>query len=118
MSRKRGVAETAEYVSFARRAVRALGRRLHGATPEEFRAIVEVYQEFDDMLAEAVQAFVAADRDLGPNQRTQTWAAVGRMFGISRQAAEQRWSPEGRERKRRLQREWQARQTSRSASPG
>lgn len=112
MSRKRGVAELPEYVAFARRAVRALGIRLQGATEDEFRMIVDLYQEFDDILAESMQKYVEKDAHLPAPMRMQTWASVGRLFGISRQAAEQRWSPAGRERKVRLQREYRARRAS------
>jgi hypothetical protein len=98
-----------DFVAFARRIARALGVRMNGATDEEFRAIVDLYQDFDAIFAEAMAAWVEKDAHLAPTQRMQTWAELGRMFGISRQAAEQRWSPAGRERKVRLQREYRAR---------
>lgn len=92
--------------------VRALGRRINGASQEEILEIFRTFAEFDEVLAQAVQDYVDADRHLAPNQRTQTWTEIGRLFGITRQAAEQRWSPAGRERRARLQREYRERKTA------
>jgi hypothetical protein len=110
MSRKRGVAETPEYVAFARRAIRGLGKRLDAADPETFREVVGLVEEFEEILGEAMDAYVAKDRHLAPQQRTNTWTAIGAALGVSRQQAEQRWSRRGRERLRAAQARYRARQ--------
>lgn len=82
MSRKRGPVETGEYLSAARRFIRAAGRRVADADEVELAGLLSLQADLD----EAVQAAVKGMRDRG-----MSWAYVARATGTTRQAAQQRW---------------------------
>ncbi len=75
--------ETVEYVAMLSRMVRGLGRRLADDGPTELAAAVELANQLDATIGEAVR--VMRDR------HGFSWAEVGRELGITRQAAQQRY---------------------------
>lgn len=83
MSRRRGPVETAEYLAAARRFIRAAGRRVGDADPEDLADLLAL----QDTLAEAIEAAVHAQRD----QHGRSWTDIARGAGTTRQAARQRW---------------------------
>lgn len=73
--------ETPEYASFARRAIRAYGRRVADADPEDLRDMLEMRVVLEEAIATAVDGL----RDRA------SWTDIARALGISRQGAQQRY---------------------------
>lgn len=69
-----------------RRIVRAHGRRVAGADPEDLPALADLHRAVDDALREAVRG----QRDAG-----FSWADIARGLGTSKQAAQQRFGVSG-----------------------
>jgi len=74
--------EDAEYGAMLIRMVNAYGRRLRQADAGDLPMLVELAARVDEVLGDSVTAI----RDRGV-----TWAEIGEAFGISKQAAQQRW---------------------------
>lgn len=74
-----------EYVAFARRVVRAAGRRVGAAeeTGTNLSDLSSLHAAVDEALAAAVAAHRASGR---------SWGEIGASLGVSRQAAQQRFS--------------------------
>lgn len=79
------VVENDEYAAFARRVIRAYGRRI--ATGD-----VEALLDLATISAEIDRAFTTAITGL--RQQGHSWADIARPLGITRQAAQQRWGGE------------------------
>lgn len=82
LTRAKRVRETPEYAGCVRRMVRAHGRRVGGADPEDLGELVGLYE----VVGEAVADAVAGLREGGCS-----WAQIARGLGITRQAAQQRF---------------------------
>jgi hypothetical protein len=80
--RRRDVVENDEFAAFARRIIRAHGRRVATGDVEALRDLVALSTVIDDAIGQAVTGL----RAFG-----YSWAEIGQRLGISRQAAQQRW---------------------------
>ena len=80
--RRREVVENDEFAAFARRIIRAHGRRVATGDVEALRDLVALSANLDDAIGEAV---------IGLRAFGYSWAEIGQRLGISRQAAQQRW---------------------------
>jgi DNA-directed RNA polymerase specialized sigma24 family protein len=80
--RRREVVENDEFAAFARRIIRAHGRRVATGDVEALRDLVALSTNLDDAIGEAV---------IGLRAFGYSWAEIGARLGISRQAAQQRW---------------------------
>ncbi|MBQ1042761.1 hypothetical protein KBX03_09595 [Micromonospora sp. C72] len=80
--RRRDVVENDAFAAFARRIIRAHGRRVATGDVEALRDLVALSSVIDDAIGEAV---------VGLRQFGYSWAEIGQRLGISRQAAQQRW---------------------------
>ncbi|MCU1356101.1 MAG: hypothetical protein JWM89_1519 [Acidimicrobiales bacterium] len=80
---KRRYTETVDYLTMVARMIRAAGTRVGSADMEELRMLRDLHDEVDQALAIAI-----------PEVRSNggySWRAIGEAFGISAQAAQQRW---------------------------
>lgn len=82
VQRRRDVVENDAFAAFARRIIRAHGRRVADGDVEALRDLVTLSTELDDAIGEAV---------IGLRAFGYSWAEIGARLGISRQAAQQRW---------------------------
>ncbi|GAA2714034.1 hypothetical protein ACFY2R_12945 [Micromonospora olivasterospora] len=80
--RRREVVENDEFAAFARRIIRAHGRRVATGDVEALRDLVALSSAIDDAVGQAV---------IGLRAFGYSWAEIGSRLGISRQAAQQRW---------------------------
>lgn len=78
----RRVVENPQFDAFARRILRAYGRRVASGDIEALRAMVGLADQLDAAITEAVR---------GLRQYGYSWAEIGDRLGTSRQAAQQRW---------------------------
>lgn len=77
--------ENPAFAAFAKRIMRAFARRVGDqADIEALADLVALSNEVDDAIACAV-------RGLRKASPPYSWADIGRVLGISRQAAQQRW---------------------------
>lgn len=74
--------DTTAYLKYLRRIVRAAGRRVSEADPEDLRALIEIRHDLD----EAIQLAVDGLRESGI-----TWQSIGEATGTTRQAALMKW---------------------------
>ena len=75
--------EIPEYGAFARRMIRAYGRRVADADPEDLAGL----RDLRDDVERAIQVAVDGQRrDYG-----RSWAEIGRGLGITRQSAQERY---------------------------
>lgn len=74
--------ETPEFGAMVRRMIRAYGRRVADADPEDLAGLAALASELD----QAVRAAVHGQRDAGAS-----WADIGRGLGITRQSAQGRF---------------------------
>jgi hypothetical protein len=81
--RPRRQVENDEYGAFVQRVLRAYSRRVGDGDVEALVLLVGLAEEIDAAMAEAVK---------GPRAHGYSWAEIGTRLGISRQAAQQRWS--------------------------
>ena len=72
--------ETSGFLDFARRIVRRAGQRVSGEDVEELVALMAIRKDLDDAIVVAVR---------GLRRSGSTWADIGAIQGISKQAAEQ-----------------------------
>ena len=80
--KRRDVVENDAFAAFARRIIRAHGRRVGTGDVEALRDLVALSSVIDDAIGEAV---------IGLRAFGYSWAEIGSRLGISRQAAQQRW---------------------------
>jgi hypothetical protein len=80
--RRRRVVENYDYVAFLRRAIRALGRRIAAGDIDSLADAAYLSAQLDATIKDAITAL---------RQRGYSWADVGLQFGVTRQAAQQRW---------------------------
>lgn len=81
-SRRRRVTENDEYAAFARRVLRAWGRRVAAGDIDAIADMAAAAAELDAAVSQAVA---------GLRARSYSWADIGARLGVSRQAAQQRW---------------------------
>jgi hypothetical protein len=74
--------ENDEYAAFARRVLRAYARRVADGDVEALILMFGLAAEIDTAITEAVK---------GLRTSGYSWAEIGTRFGITRQAAQQRW---------------------------
>lgn len=79
---RREVIENDEFAGFARRIIRAHGRRVSTGDVEALRDLVTLSATLDNAITDAVVGLRAVG---------YSWAEIGQRLGISRQAAQQRW---------------------------
>ena len=77
------VVENDEYAAFARRILRAYARRIADGDVEALALMLGLSAEIDTAISQAVTGL----RKFG-----YSWAEIGSRLGITRQAAQQRWS--------------------------
>ncbi|MGC4774913.1 hypothetical protein [Micromonospora chalcea] len=82
VQRRRDVVENDAFAAFARRIIRAHGRRVADGDVEALRDLVALSADLDRAITDAV---------VGLRQFGYSWAEIGQRLGISRQAAQQRW---------------------------
>ena len=80
--KRRDVVENDQFAAFAKRIIRAHGRRVADGDVEALRDLVALSAELDRAITDAV---------VGLRQFGYSWAEIGQRLGISRQAAQQRW---------------------------
>ncbi|MGY3515106.1 hypothetical protein ACVMYR_02185 [Micromonospora sp. PTRAS2] len=80
--KRREIVENDEFAAFARRIIRAHGRRVATGDVEALRDLLALSDAIDQAVAEAV---------IGLRAFGYSWAEIGSRLGISRQAAQQRW---------------------------
>lgn len=81
-SRRHTVVENDEFGAFARRVIRAYGRRIAGGDVEALRDLLALSQEIEQATDNAVEGL----RDSG-----YSWGEIAGRLGVTRQAAHQRW---------------------------
>lgn len=81
---RRMKSEPEEQGAFLRRMVRAFGKRVGQKDPQALAEIVQIEAELYYATRRAVQSL----RDAG-----YSWAEIAAPLGVTRQAAQQRWSP-------------------------
>lgn len=75
--------ETPEYAAMVRRIVRAYGRRVADADPEDLAELIALHAVVDQAIHQAVH---------GQRERGASWGAIALGLGTSRQAAWDRFS--------------------------
>jgi hypothetical protein len=80
--RRRDVVENDEFAGFARRIIRAHGRRVASGDVEALRDLVALSTVIDESITQAV---------IGLRAFGYSWAEIAARLGITRQAAQQRW---------------------------
>ena len=83
MSRAKGRVESDEFAAFARRVVRAFGRRIGDGDLWALGDLVALRDQVDD----AIRAGVDTSRQ----QHGFSWTEIARELGVTRQAARQRY---------------------------
>ena len=74
--------EIPEYAGMVRRVIRAHGRRVGDADPEDLEGLVEMREVVDEAISDAVRGLRAGGC---------SWAQIARGLGTTRQAAQQRF---------------------------
>ncbi|MBB5110817.1 hypothetical protein [Micromonospora echinospora] len=83
--KRREVVENDAFAAFARRIIRAHGRRVAAGDVEALRDLVALSANLDEAIGEAV---------VGLRAFGYSWSEIGTRLGISKQAAQQRWGGE------------------------
>jgi hypothetical protein len=83
MSRARGTVETPEFAQMVGRVIRAYGRRMGEADPEDLAVMVAVRNELDAAILDGVY------RQNIINERS--WTEIGQAVGLTRAGAYERW---------------------------
>ena len=81
--RSKLVTENSEYAAFARRILRAYSRRIATGGIESLTHLITLADDINDATQQAVNGLRAAG---------YSWTEIGSRIGVSRQAAQQRWS--------------------------
>jgi hypothetical protein len=74
--------ENSQYAAFARRVLRAYGRRICAGDIDALADITILAADIDDAIGHAVT---------GLRETGYSWAEIGARLGVTRQAAQQRW---------------------------
>lgn len=82
MGKRTAGVETPDFAGMMRRMIRAHGRRVAAADPDDLRELLALRAELDA----AISVAVAGQRSTG-----YSWANIADAAGISRQAAQQKW---------------------------
>jgi hypothetical protein len=82
VQKRRDVVENDEFAAFARRIIRAHGRRVATWDVEALRDLTALSAVIDQAIGDAV---------IGLRAFGYSWAEIGSRLGITRQAAQQRW---------------------------
>lgn len=77
--------ELSDMIAFTRRIMRSLGRRVQDRDIEGLAGLVALQADLDDQVRQTV-AFLRT-----PEGGGYSWTDVGRVLGITRQAAQQRY---------------------------
>lgn len=80
------VVENAEFTAFGSRILRAAGRRVAAGDVDALPALAALSAELDTAIADAVTGLRGAG---------YSWAEIATRLGVTRQAAQQRWTPRG-----------------------
>lgn len=85
MSRRRArrEREALEIIEWARRAIKAAGRRTEDADEFELAELVSLRADLEEAIHKAVSA---------QHARVQSWAYIGSALGITRQSAQARYA--------------------------
>lgn len=83
LKRPRPVTENSEYAAFVRRILRAYSRRIARGDIDSLTRLVTLADDINDAIQQAVNGLRAAG---------YSWTEIGTRLGITRQAAQQRWS--------------------------
>lgn len=75
--------ETPEYAQMIGRMIRAYGRRVGDADPEDLADMLALRDAFDEAVADAVH--------LQRSRHGRSWADIATATGTTRQAAQMRW---------------------------
>jgi hypothetical protein len=84
--RPKPVTENSEYAAFARRVLRAYGRRIAAGDVESLTPMISLADDINDAITWAVHGLRAAG---------YSWAEIGSRLGVTRQASQQRWGRPG-----------------------
>ena len=82
-NRRRRYVENDEYAAFARRVLRAYGRRITQGDIDAITELNDLFEEVESALGRAV---------LGLRLLGYSWADIGKRLGVTRQSAHERWS--------------------------
>jgi hypothetical protein len=80
--KRRRVIENDGYIAFLRRAIRALSRRVSVGDIDAITDMAALSGELDSAIRQAV---------IGLRAKGYSWTDIGTRFGVTRQAAQQRW---------------------------
>ncbi|MBI3688929.1 MAG: hypothetical protein HY241_16610 [Actinobacteria bacterium] len=80
--RRSGRVENPDYAAFARRIIRAHGRRIAAGDVEALPDLLSLADELERATQDAV---------IGLRQAGYSWAEIAARLGTTRQAAQQRW---------------------------
>ncbi len=79
---RHALTESDKYGRFVRRIMRAYGRRVADLDIEGLKGLVDLRSELDAQIKESAQQLQA---------QGYSWAEIGRVLGVSKQAAQQRF---------------------------
>lgn len=79
---RRKVIENDDFAAFARRIIRAFGRRIAKGDIDALADISFLSEQIDQAIKDSVT---------GLRARGYSWADIGRQLGVTKQAAQQRW---------------------------
>lgn len=79
--RRRERCENSEYTAFARRIIRAHGKRVAEGDPMDLAELVGLRDDMNQVIVDAVRAM--------RERHGWSWAEISRELGVSRQAAQQ-----------------------------
>jgi len=82
-NRRKRLVENDEYAAFARRVLRAYGRRIASGDIDAITELNSLFEEVEAALGRAV---------LGLRLLGYSWAEIGKRLGVTRQTAHERWS--------------------------
>jgi DNA-directed RNA polymerase specialized sigma24 family protein len=89
--RRQKVTENDEYAAFARRVLQAWARRVAAGDIDAIADMAAAARELDDVMRDAVT---------GLRGKGYSWAEIAARLGVTRQAAQQRWGGNGRDKAR------------------
>jgi hypothetical protein len=87
-----------EYFGFARRMLRAYGKRVVAEDPSDLRYLLELRAEMDAVIARTARELHdgAEATETTPARAGWSWAEIGAEVGITKRAAFTRWgAPDG-----------------------
>ena len=82
-NRRRRTVENDEYARFVQRVMRAYARRVAAGDVDALADMTGLATQLDEAIAQAV---------IGLREAGYSWAEIAARLGVSRQAAQQRWS--------------------------